>query len=65
MLRPLHLLRVVAVIFCCALRMIPATLKMSARPARDGDALKNDAPGKVSRREFLKTISPRELGGTE
>ena len=43
----------------------PATLKMSARPGRDGDTLKNDAPGKVSLREFLKTISPRELGGTE
>jgi len=43
----------------------PATPKMSARPARDGDTLKNDAPSKVSLREFLKTISPRELGGTE
>jgi hypothetical protein len=38
---------------------------MSARPARNGDALKNDAPGKVSLREFLKTISPKELGGTD
>jgi outer membrane protein OmpA-like peptidoglycan-associated protein len=43
----------------------PATLKMSARPAYDRDALKEDTPGKVSLREFLKTISPRELGGTE
>jgi hypothetical protein len=43
----------------------PATLKMSARPARDGDTFKNDAPGNVSLREFLKTISPGELGGTE
>ena len=41
----------------------PATLKMSGRPAHDRD--KNDAPGKVSLREFLKTISPRELGGTD
>jgi outer membrane protein OmpA-like peptidoglycan-associated protein len=43
----------------------PATLKMSGRPAHDRDALKTDAPGKVSLREFLKTISPKELGGTE
>jgi outer membrane protein OmpA-like peptidoglycan-associated protein len=43
----------------------PATLQMSARPARNGDALKNDAPGKVSLREFLKTFSPKELGGTD
>ncbi len=43
----------------------PATLKMSGRPAHDRDALKNDAPGKVSLREFLKTISPKELGGTD
>jgi hypothetical protein len=38
---------------------------MSAPPAHDRDALKNDAPGKVSLREFLKTISPKELGGTD
>ncbi len=43
----------------------PATLKMSGRPAHDRDAPKNDAPGKVSLREFLKTISPKELGGTD
>ena len=42
----------------------PATLKTSARPAHDGDPLKKDTPGKVSLREFLKSISPRELGGT-
>jgi hypothetical protein len=38
---------------------------MSGRPAHDRDAPKNDGPGKVSLREFLKTISPRELGGTD
>jgi outer membrane protein OmpA-like peptidoglycan-associated protein len=43
----------------------PATLKMSARPAHDRDAFTKDTPGKVSLREFLKTISPKELGGTE
>jgi outer membrane protein OmpA-like peptidoglycan-associated protein len=42
-----------------------ATLKMSVRPVQDRDVLKADTPGKVSLREFLKTISPRELGGTE
>jgi outer membrane protein OmpA-like peptidoglycan-associated protein len=41
----------------------PATLKMSGRPAPGYD--KNDSPGKVSLRELLKTISPRELGGTD
>jgi hypothetical protein len=40
----------------------PATLKISDRPGHDRDALKNDAPGKALR-EFLKTISPKELGG--
>ena len=43
----------------------PATLKMSARPAHDRDAFKNGAPGKVSLREFLKTFSPKELGGKD
>jgi outer membrane protein OmpA-like peptidoglycan-associated protein len=37
----------------------PATLK----PRHNRDALKDDAPGKASLREFLKTFSPKELGG--
>jgi hypothetical protein len=38
---------------------------MSARPAHDRDVFTKDTPRKVSLREFLKTISPKELGSTE
>lgn len=41
------------------------TLLMSAQPAHDRDASHKDTPGKVSLREFLKTISPKELGGKD
>jgi outer membrane protein OmpA-like peptidoglycan-associated protein len=40
----------------------PATLKISAGPGHDREALQNDAPGKALL-EFLKTISPEDLGG--
>ena len=43
----------------------PATPKMSARPAHNRDAFKKDTLGKVSLREFLKTISPKELGAKD
>ena len=33
------------------------------KPSHNRDAFKDDAPGKASLREFLKTFSPKELGG--
>ena len=33
------------------------------KPGHNRDAFKDDAPGKASLREFLKTFSPKELGG--
>jgi outer membrane protein OmpA-like peptidoglycan-associated protein len=42
----------------------PETPKISARPGHDRDVLQNDAPGKALF-EFLKTISPKELGSED